>query len=95
MVKGSVLGAASSQVTKFLQVATIFLLAGDISSGVRLEPPSRPPTGARVLAKTKTLAICLAVKAPRGSHGLLADFLPEVGEVKFIQEDVGENDKVK
>jgi hypothetical protein len=33
--------------------------------------------------------------ALRKSHGLLADFLPEVGEVKFIQEDVGENDKVK
>ena len=29
------------------------------------------------------------------SHGLLAELLPEVGAVKFIQEDVGENDKVK
>jgi hypothetical protein len=44
---------ASAYVTKFLQGGTIFLLAGGLSSGVRLDPPSRPPTGARVLAQTK------------------------------------------
>src|SRR5271165_4449802 len=52
-LRSSVLGVASTQVTKFLQGGTIFLLAGGLSSGVRLDPPSRPPTGARVLAQTK------------------------------------------
>ena len=49
----SVLGVAPAQVTKFLQGGTIFLLAGGLSSGVRLDPPSKPPPGARVLAQTK------------------------------------------
>jgi len=52
-LRRSVLGMASTYVTKFLQGGTIFLLAAGLSSGVRLDPPSRPPTGARVLAQTK------------------------------------------
>jgi len=48
--------------------------------GRKVEPPSRPPTRAQVLAQTIMNARnCLAAYgALRMSHGLLAEFLPEV-----------------
>ena len=87
---------ASTYVTKFLQGGTIYLLAGGLSSGVRLnrrrdrlpEPWSWPR---QITARN----LPASHGALRKSHGLLAELLPEVGEVKFIQEDVGDNDKVK
>lgn len=48
--------------------------------GRKVEPPSRPPTRAQVLAKTKMNARNLpgGHGALRKSHGLLAEILPEV-----------------
>jgi hypothetical protein len=63
--------------------------------GRKVRPAVETPTGARVLAQTKRSQLPCGQDALRKSHGLLAELLPEVGEVKFIQEDVGENDKVK
>lgn len=95
-LRSSVLGVGSTQVTKFLQMGSKLLLAGALSSGVRLdrrrdrlpEPWSWPR---QITARN----LPAGHGALRKSHGLLAELLPEVGEVKFIQEDVGENDKVK
>src|ERR1700719_4165052 len=89
-LRRSVLGMGATYVTKFLQGGTIFLLAGAVSSGVRLdrrrdrlpEPWSWPR---QITARN----LPAGHGGLRKSHGLLAELLPEVGEVKFIQEDVG------